>query len=128
MVDYSDVKGDMHFTCSACGMRFDRGSPQERGGKGTVCRDCRHQYPDSLLDATGAPDGREWALGINDRFSLRFTRATITGQYVRLENDSGEPVAAGTRKRSKFSYAFVYDCGDGVDIRVDQIKWCALIR
>lgn len=79
----------------------------------------KERYPPSLLKAT--EDHFDYALKLTTGEVIRFTEATIHGDYVTLHPEGGvdgrgfDP-SLGNRQ---------FSCPRGVDVRVDQIVWCA---
>lgn len=73
----------------------------------------RLRSPPSLLKAT--QDYFDYALKLTTGEVIRFAQAKIHGDYVTLEPLFGEP----------FKFHRDYHCPRGVDVRLDQIVWCA---
>jgi hypothetical protein len=82
---------------------------REAGESDQVCTLCRQHYPPSLLKAT--VDCFDYALKLRTGEILYFASATISGDYATLE--SQDPFSASN------------PCPRGIDVRVDQIVWCA---
>ena len=75
-------------------------------------------YPPSLLKATD--DTFDYALKLTTGEIIRFSQATLHGDYVTL-------LPAGGWNGPGFDPPFQghLTCPRGVDVRLDQIVWCA---
>lgn len=80
-----------------------------------VCGSCRADIPESLLKAC-VDNPFDYVLGLKDGTVIRFSGADIKGNWVTIER--------GEWGKSD-ALLFGYPMERGVDIRLDQIVWCA---
>jgi len=83
------------------------------------CADCVRKYPDPLLKA--AVDPYDYALGLKDGTVIRFTKATLQGDYVLL--DVADAQRAFPFGRPDGRHTLPYPCRRGVAVRLDCIAW-----
>ena len=98
-------------SCPGCGAVIKTGA--------WGCSECMRKYPDPILKA--AFDHYDYALGLKDGTVIRFTDATIMGDYVLLRVADAEPVFENGR-REGFKL-LPYPCQRGVAVRLDCIAW-----
>lgn len=79
-----------------------------------VCEFCRRHCPQSLLKA--CIDPFSYALRLRTGDVIEFESATIHGDFVTLKNDAPETALSG---------GLPFPCPRGVDVRLDDIVWCA---
>jgi hypothetical protein len=101
----------MEDQCSIC-HRYYEGIDGWEG-----CPDCRKKYPSSLLKAVCDPF--YYALGLKDGTIIEFTEANIEGDWVTLLGQ--EQMGDHPLEKSLYGYRFYR----GIQIRYDQIIWCA---
>ena len=85
-----------------------------------VCVECAERYPESLLKA--CYDGDSYALKLRTGEVVLFETAFIRGDYVHLKlfyDESCIPWGEGSERH------FSYLCSSGLDVRIDDIVWCA---
>jgi hypothetical protein len=73
---------------------------------------CAYQYPPSLIKA--ASDPFTYLLKLRTGEVIRFTECEIHGKYATLIFDENDPM-------DELGHSFPR----GLDVRVDQIVWCA---
>jgi hypothetical protein len=100
-------------TCVACGGLL---SPPLREPWPTACPVCQDRYPPSLLKAAG--DAFDYALRLRTGEVIRFETAEIHGAFATLR---GTDHWVEDHGRSRLPYP----CPRGLDVRVDDIVWCA---
>ena len=82
-----------------------------------ACEDCSKKYPSSLIKALFDPF--DYALGLLDGTIIRFTQASIRGDWVTLLGSE----SAGDHPLETPVYGFKFY--RGIQIRFDQIAWCS---
>ena len=102
--------------CSSCGKLFYIG---DQFASDIVCGCCAKKYPPSLLKACCDPF--DYALGLRDGKVLFFNKASINGEWVFIHLNWD-----GDNHQEHFNpEIFGYPMCRGIDIRLDQIIWCA---
>jgi hypothetical protein len=83
--------------------------------KDLACRRCRRRLPPALVKAVG--DRFQYACRLRTGDIIRFTGATIRGEYATLELDTqlwpGDPARVDP-----------YPFPRGLDVRIADIVWC----
>lgn len=109
----SETESPSHMLCTIC---QDRAASQDG-----VCIPCLRTYPPALIKA--ACDPFDYALRLETGEVLRFTSATIHGEYVTLVSDGDDKTFAADAIPA--AQRLAYPCPRGVDVRVSAIVWCA---
>jgi len=84
-----------------------------------ACPDCARKYPRSLLKAVSDPF--DYALKLRTGEIIRFTQASISGDYATLYGDSLSYERPLDNEDNNLPYPFPR----GLDVRVSDIVWCA---
>ena len=110
------------FPCAVCG-EMDTGAygeedddnwPTRVGAR--VCEKCERRFPDSLLFASSAADGR-FVLRLRTGEICEFQTAEVFGEFVTLSAIPGKPI---------ISERFGASAGQ-LDVRLADIVWCTVL-
>ncbi len=114
--------------CVACGTEMP--GPRDELSPPGGCKECTQRLPASLIKA--CYDLFDYALGLTNGMVIRFSKATVTGDYVELTvtgDWAGHGVVSGltipARGAGDLSQPYTPSFDRGIDVRIDQIVWCA---
>jgi hypothetical protein len=88
---------------------------REPGLAGYACVKCQRKYPPSLLKAIG--DSYDYALRLRTGEVIYFQQATVEGEFITLSGTGKDPFQQADELRYSFER--------GLDVRLDDIVWCA---
>jgi hypothetical protein len=110
------------FPCAVCG-EMDMGAygeeddddawPTRVGAR--VCENCERRFPDSLLVACSATNGR-FVLRLRTGEICEFQTAEVFGEFVTLSAIPGTPILADRLAAS----------ADQLDVRLADVVWCTV--
>jgi hypothetical protein len=81
-----------------------------------TCFSCEKLLPESLIKACGDPF--DYVLGLRNGIVIRFTEATVRGDWVNLKVENHS-----IRNPDLTESAFTFD--RHIDVRIADIVWCA---